>query len=29
MNNEHADEVDGYMEEWLLQHTKAELLALA
>lgn len=29
MNNEYADEVDGYMEEWLLQHTKAELLALA
>ena len=29
MNNEHADEVDGYMEEWLTQHTKAELLALA
>ena len=29
MNNEYADEVDGYMEEWLMQHTKAELLALA
>ena len=29
MNNEYADEVDGYMEEWLLRHTKAELLALA
>ncbi len=29
MNNEYADEVDGYMEEWLLQHTKEELLALA
>ena len=29
MNNEYADEVDGYMEEWLLQYTKAELLALA
>ena len=29
MNNEYADEVDGYMEEWLLQHTKAELLDLA
>jgi len=29
MNNEYADEVDGYMEEWLLQRTKAELLALA
>ena len=29
MNNEYADEVDGYVEEWLLQHTKAELLELA
>ena len=29
MNNEFADEVDGYVEEWLLQHTKAELLELA
>ena len=29
MNNEYADEVDGYMEEWLLQHSKAELLELA
>ena len=29
MNNEYADEVDGYMEEWLLQYSKAELLALA
>ena len=29
MNNEYADEVDGYMEEWLSQHTKADLLALA
>ena len=29
MNNEYADEVDGYMEEWLMQHTKAKLLALA
>ncbi len=29
MNNEYADEVDGYVEEWLLQHTKAELLDLA
>ena len=29
MNNEFADEVDGYVEEWLTQHTKAELLALA
>ena len=29
MNNEYADEVDGYVEEWLHQHTKAELLELA
>ena len=29
MNNEYADEVDGYVEEWLLQFTKAELLDLA
>ena len=29
MNNEHADEVDGYVEEWLLQYTKAELLEMA
>ena len=29
MNNEYADEVDGYVEEWLLQHTKAELLDMA
>jgi len=29
MNNEYADEVDGYVEEWLLQRTKAELLELA
>ncbi len=29
MNNEYADEVDGYMEEWLLQHSKAELLEFA
>ena len=29
MNNEYADEIDGYMEEWLLQHTKAELLEMA
>ena len=29
MNNEHADEVDGYLEEWLLQYTKAELLEMA
>ena len=29
MNNEYADEVDGYVEEWLLLHTKAELLEMA
>ena len=29
MNNEYADEIDGYMEEWLLRHTKAELLEMA
>ena len=29
MNNEYADEVDGYVEQWLLQHTKAELLEMA
>ena len=29
MNNEYADEVDGYVEEWLRERTKAELLALA
>ena len=29
MNNEYADEVDGYVEEWLLQNTKAELLEMA
>ena len=29
MNNEYADEVDGYVEEWLLQHTKTELLEMA
>ena len=29
MNNEYADEVDSYVEEWLLQHTKAELLEMA
>ena len=29
MNNEYADEIDDYMEEWLLLHTKAELLELA
>jgi len=29
MNNEYADEVDGYVEEWLLKHTKGELLEMA
>ena len=29
MNNEYADEVDKYVEEWLWQHTKAELLEMA
>ena len=29
MNNEYADEVDRYMEEWLGNYTKEELLALA
>lgn len=29
MNNLYADEVDGYLEVWLTQHTKAELLDLA
>ena len=29
MNNEYADEVDGYVEEWLQRHTKAELLEMA
>ena len=29
MNNEYADEVDGYLEEWLRQRTKAELLEMA
>ena len=29
MNNEFADEVDGYLEEWLLNHTKGELLEIA
>ncbi len=29
MNNEYADEVDGYVEEWLMQHSKAELLVMA
>ena len=29
MNNEYAGEVDGYVEEWLLKHTKGELLEMA
>ena len=29
MNNQYADEVDSYVEEWLLDYTKEELLALA
>ncbi len=29
MNNLYADEVDGYMEAWLANYTKAELLELA
>ena len=29
MNNEYADEVDGYLEEWLLRYTKGELLEMA
>ena len=29
MNNLYADEVDGYMEAWLADYTKAELLELA
>ena len=29
MNNLYADEVDGYLEDWLADHTKAELLELA
>ena len=29
MNNEYADEVDGYVEDWLLRHTKSELLDMA
>ena len=29
MNNEYADEVDGYVEEWLADYTKAELLEMA
>ena len=29
MNNLYADEVDGYVEEWLSDYTKAELLEIA
>ena len=29
MNNLYADEVDGYVEEWLAEYTKAELLEIA
>ena len=29
MNNLYADEVDGYLEDWLASYTKAELLELA
>ena len=29
MNNEYADEVDGYVEKWLLERTKADLLEMA
>lgn len=29
MNNQYADEVDAYMEEWLTKYTKAELLQIA
>ena len=29
MNNLYADEVDGYLEEWLADYTKAELLEIA
>jgi crotonobetainyl-CoA:carnitine CoA-transferase CaiB-like acyl-CoA transferase len=29
MNNLYADEVDGYVEAWLMNYTKAELLELA
>lgn len=29
VNNEYADEADGYLEDWLRQYTKAELLELA
>ena len=29
MNNQYADEIDSYMEAWLMQYTKAKLLAMA
>ncbi|MFQ6028528.1 MAG: CaiB/BaiF CoA transferase family protein [Dehalococcoidia bacterium] len=29
MNNRYADELDGYLEAWLMDYTKEELLALA
>ena len=29
MNNEYADELDQYLESWLANHTKAELLEIA
>ena len=29
MNNEYADELDGYLEAWLINYTKAELLEMA
>ena len=29
MNNDYADEVDGYVEDWLLNYTKNELLEMA
>jgi CoA:oxalate CoA-transferase len=29
MNNEYADELDGYLESWLKNYTKAELLNIA
>jgi crotonobetainyl-CoA:carnitine CoA-transferase CaiB-like acyl-CoA transferase len=29
MNNRYADELDGYLESWLMRYTKAELLAIA
>ena len=29
MNNQYADEIDGYVEAWLLDYTKEELLQIA